>query len=101
LRRVVNEDVVPPSKLNAAVPPDLETIVLRCLDKDTGRRYASASALAQDLERFSGGEAIVARRDHAATVVARHVKRRWVPLVAVSATLALALLGSFVLMRGP
>jgi tetratricopeptide (TPR) repeat protein/predicted Ser/Thr protein kinase len=101
LRRVVNEDVQPPSRVNAAVPPDLETIVLKCLDKDPSRRYASAAALAADLERFGGGEAIAARRDHAAAVVARKVRRQWVPLVAVAATLALALLAAFVVSRGP
>ena len=101
LSRVVNEDVTPPSKLNAAVPPDLETIVLKCLEKERARRYPSAAALAADLERFSGGEGIAARRDHAAAVVARRVRRQWVPLVAVTATLALAALGAFVLSRGP
>jgi tetratricopeptide (TPR) repeat protein len=101
LRRVVNEDVTPPSKLNAAVPPDMETIVLKCLEKESQRRYPSAAALAADLERYGGGEAIAARRDHAATIVARRVKRQWVPLVAVGASIALAALGAFVLSRGP
>ena len=101
LRRVVNDDVQPPSRLNAAVPPDLETIVLKCLDKVPSRRYASAAALAVDLDRFGSGESIVARRDHAAAVVARKVRRQWVPLVAVAATVALALLLGFVLSRGP
>ena len=101
LRRVVNEDVQPPSRLNAAVPPDLETIALKCLEKEPARRYPSAAALASDLERFCAGESIAARRDHAATIVARKVKRQWVPMVAVGATLALALLGAFVLSRAP
>jgi len=101
LRRVVNDDVATPSQLNAAVPPDLETIVLKCLEKDPARRYPSAAALAADLDHFCGGKAIAARRDHAATIVARRVKRQWVPLVAVAATLALIALGAFVLSRGP
>ncbi|MBV8882158.1 MAG: protein kinase [Planctomycetaceae bacterium] len=101
LRRVVNEDVAPPSRLNAAVPPDLETIVLKCLEKDVARRYPNAAALAEDLEHFRGGKAIVARRDHAAVVVGRRMKRQWVPILAVAATLALALLGAFVATRGP
>jgi len=101
LRRVVNDDVPTPSQLNAAVPPDLETIVLKCLEKDPVRRYPTAAALAADLEQFCGGKAIVARRDHAATIVARRVKRQWVPLVAVAATISLAALGAFVLSRGP
>jgi WD40 repeat protein len=59
--QVVNEEVVPPKRLNAQVPRDLETICLKCLQKEPGRRYASAGAMAEDLRRFQAGEPIVAR----------------------------------------
>jgi len=102
LRMVVNEEVVPPSRLNAAVPKDLETIVLKCLDKEVSRRYASAEALARDLDRFGGGEEISARRAAAATVVARKIKRQWVPLSAAGAFLtAMILVVAFFATRGP
>ncbi|HEV3136477.1 MAG TPA: serine/threonine-protein kinase, partial [Pirellulales bacterium] len=52
LRRVDQEDPVPPCRLQSQVPRDLETFCLACLEKEPARRYATAGALADDLERF-------------------------------------------------
>jgi tetratricopeptide (TPR) repeat protein/predicted Ser/Thr protein kinase len=102
LRMVVHEEAVPPSRLSAAVPKDLETIILKCLDKDVARRYPTAEALARDLDRFAGGEEISARRAAAATVVARKIKRQWVPLSAAGAfLLAMILTVAFFATGGP
>lgn len=79
-----------PRLLNPAIPRDLETICLKCLEKSPESRYASAGALADDLRRFLAGEEILARPILAPVRLVRWARRRPAP----AALLALLVLGA-------
>ncbi|OHB76631.1 MAG: hypothetical protein A2W31_10535 [Planctomycetes bacterium RBG_16_64_10] len=61
IRRVLEEDAPSLRRLNRHIPRDLETITLKCLEKDPRRRYDTAHDLADDLERFLANRPIQAR----------------------------------------
>jgi tetratricopeptide (TPR) repeat protein len=102
VHQVMTEEPAAPSKLNAKVPRDLETICLKCLRKNSLLRYTSASALADDLGRFLRGEAIEARPENMLQRLARRVRRRPVLSAAVvgGTLIVLASLGTGLWMVG-
>jgi uncharacterized protein (TIGR03067 family) len=82
--KVVTEEPRPPRRLQARVPGDLETICLKCLEKDPTKRYPTAEALADDLRRFQQGDPIAARRVGIAGRTGRWLVRRWKPAALVA-----------------
>lgn len=73
---VLHADPVAPRLLNPSVPRDLETICLKCLEKEPSRRYATAQELADELARFQAGEPIHARPIGPAGKVWRWCRRK-------------------------
>jgi WD40 repeat protein/tetratricopeptide (TPR) repeat protein len=97
IERVKNEEPVRPRSLDARVPRDLETIVLKAIDKDPARRYATAESMAEDLRRFLADEPIKARQVSTTERYWRWARRN--PVIAVlggalTAVLVLVTIGS-------
>jgi serine/threonine protein kinase/Flp pilus assembly protein TadD len=95
LTRVLHDDPAPPSRKRARLARDLDTICLKALAKDPARRYASAGALAADLQRFSAGESIEARPERVWERFARNLRKH--PL---RVALAFLLCGALLLTAG-
>jgi serine/threonine protein kinase len=94
MRLLTTEEPMPPRRLQPYVPRDLETICLKCLQKDPNHRYPTALALAEDLRRYAHGEPTLARPPGPAGRVWRWCRRY--PLVAgLLAAMVLCLVGGF------
>src|SRR5262249_22616738 len=92
LQQVQFEDAISPSRLRSRLPADLETICLKCLQKEQARRYPSAAALAEDLHSFLAGDPIRARPVQLPERFFRWCRRK-PALAAASALGVFALLG--------
>ncbi|HWE38915.1 MAG TPA: protein kinase [Isosphaeraceae bacterium] len=93
LEQVRTAEPVPPSRLVPRLPRDVETIALKCLQKAPGRRYDSAAALADDLQRFLDGETILARPFGPIERAWRWCRRHPAPAALTAAIVLVAALG--------
>ena len=96
LLQVTRDDPVPPARLNPKTPRDIQTICMKCLEKEPNRRYPTAAALAADLRRYLADEPIAARPAGRWERAWKWAKRRpaQAGLIAVSTAAAIALLAS-------
>jgi WD40 repeat protein len=90
IRQVLEQEPRRPSASNPRIDRDLETICLKCLEKDPGKRYSSAAGLAADLERWLRQEPIMARRSSSRERLWKWVRRR--PATAALGTVACLLM---------
>jgi len=95
LMAVVTTDPVPPSRWNSQVDPDLETICLKCLEKERSDRYSTATAFAADLLRYIAGDPINAKPYSAYEKAMRWYRRNRLT-ASLAAALVLALVCSIV-----
>jgi WD40 repeat protein len=99
LNQILQLDPTPPSRWQPGVPRDLETICLKCLEKEPGRRYASGQELADDLGRYLDGQPIAARRVGVGERIAKWARRHPGVAALLAALVAVTLAGAaFVLL---
>ncbi len=94
LAQVLDQEPVPPRLLNASVPRDLETICLKCLEKEPSRRYASAQAVVAELQRFLEMKPIQARPVGFVGRTSRWCRRKPVRAGLISALVIVFLVGA-------
>jgi tetratricopeptide (TPR) repeat protein len=91
LRQIAFEDPIPPRRLNREIAPELETIVLKAMDKDPMNRYATAKGLADDLRCFLEDSPIQARRPSSLQRLRRLARRHRAATIAIAACLLVSL----------
>ncbi len=97
--KIEHEEPEAPRRLRPKVSQDLQTLILKAIDKKPHRRYASAQALAEDLRRYLAGEPILARAPSGTVRFWRKVSRHRVVLISTVAAVLGALLGAWAIAR--
>jgi serine/threonine protein kinase len=94
LRQIAQDEPIPPRRLDASIPRDLETIVLKAIRKEPSSRYTSAQELADDLVRFCDDQPIQARRPTALERTRRWARRHKQIVLTTVSVLLVALIGA-------
>jgi serine/threonine protein kinase len=102
LELVLAQEPEPPSRHRRGLARDLEAICLKCLEKEPGRRYPSAAALAEDLQRWLDGRVTYARPLRWHNHLLRAIRRHSLPIAAACGVVVLiAILSAFTYLRDP
>jgi serine/threonine protein kinase/Tfp pilus assembly protein PilF len=99
LHRAAEQPAPRPRLTNRSIPPDLETICLKCLEKDPAWRYSSAAALADDLDRFCTGRTIRARRTALLIRGGKWVRRNPASALLAASLIALAAAAGWIVLK--
>ena len=98
LRCILHDEPIPPRCLNPATPRDLETIILKAMEKEPSARYGSARELCDDLRRFIDDQPIRARRPSLLDRAVKWSRRHRTAVVAAAVALLLALAATTVVL---
>jgi len=99
LKSIAEDEPVPPSRLTPGLPRDLQTIILKALEKEPERRYDSARAFGEDLRRFLDGDPIQARRPSLVYRTDRLLRRNRPVAILLTCFLLAAVYGLFSALR--
>lgn len=100
LERILHAEPHRPRALRTDINDEIETILLRCLEKEPERRYQSAGELARDIRHYLAGEPIEAKRDSTIYVLRKRLRKHWIPVSIIAAFLLTVLIGFVVSAAG-
>jgi eukaryotic-like serine/threonine-protein kinase len=99
LMKVIHEEPSPLRKVNSDIAVDVESIVMKCMEKEPSRRYASAAELAKDIGRYLASEPILARRSNVSYRIKKKIRKNPIVSGLSLATLLIITVSSFLLFR--
>ena len=93
LEKVLHREPEPPRSINPTLSRDVETVILKAMDKDPRRRYATAKELADDLDRCLRGEPVLARQGAMGQTIRRGIRKYPRPLLLATGVVLLSVMG--------